>query len=41
MASLRVFLATLRKKLEAAPDASMLIQTHVGIGYRMIRLTDS
>ena len=41
VASLRVFMATLRKKLEAAPDASMLIQTHVGIGYRMIRLTDS
>ena len=41
VASLRVFMATLRKKLEAAPDASMLIQTHVGIGYRMIRITDN
>ena len=41
VASLRVFMATLRKKLETAPDASMLIQTHVGIGYRMIRITDS
>ena len=41
VASLRVFMATLRKKLEAAPDASMLIQTHVGIGYRMIRVTDN
>ena len=41
VASLRVFMATLRKKLETAPDASMLIQTHVGIGYRMIRMTDS
>ena len=40
-ASLRVFMATLRKKLEASPDASMLIQTHVGIGYRMIRITDN
>ena len=41
VASLRVFMATLRKKLEASPDASMLIQTHVGIGYRMIRATDN
>ena len=41
VASLRVFMATLRKKLEASPDASMLIQTHVGIGYRMIRAADN
>ena len=41
VASLRVFMATLRKKLEASPDASALIQTHVGIGYRMIRATDN
>ena len=41
VASLRVFMATLRKKLEASPDAAMLIQTHVGIGYRMIKATDS
>ena len=41
VASLRVFMATLRKKLETSLDASMLIQTHVGIGYRMIRITDS
>ncbi len=34
-------MATLRKKMEASPDASMLIQTHVGIGYRMIRMTDN
>ena len=40
VASLRVYMATLRKKLEASADASMLIQTHVGIGYRMIRVTD-
>ncbi len=39
-ASLRVFMATLRKKLEPSPDASMLIQTHVGIGYRMIKISD-
>ena len=41
VASLRVFMATLRKKLEPSPDASMLIQTHVGIGYRMIKITDN
>ena len=41
VASLRVFMATLRKKMEASPDASMLIQTHVGIGYRMIRISDN
>ena len=37
VASLRVFMATLRKKLEASQDAPAFIQTHVGIGYRMIR----
>ena len=36
-ASLRVFMATLRKKLEAPEAAVPFIQTHVGIGYRMIR----
>ena len=41
VASLRVFMATLRKKLETTPDASALIQTRVGIGYRMIRAADS
>ena len=41
IASLRVFMATLRKKPEPSLDASMLIQTHVGIGYRMIRAADN
>ena len=41
VASLRVFMATLRKKLESSPDVSMLIQTHVGIGYRMIKIGDN
>ncbi len=36
--SLRVFMATLRKKLEADPDAPRYIQTHVGVGYRMVRV---
>ena len=34
---LRVFMATLRKKLEPLSDSPSLIQTHVGIGYRMVR----
>ena len=41
VASLRVFMATLRKKLEVSPDTPVLIQTHVGIGYRMVRITDT
>ena len=36
--SLRVFMATLRKKLEKAPDSPQYIQTHVGIGYRMMKV---
>lgn len=35
-ASLRVFMATLRKKLIDSSQA--LIQTHIGIGYRMMKL---
>ena len=37
IASLRVFMATLRKKLEAAPDSPQYIQTHIGVGYRMMK----
>lgn len=37
-ASLRVFMATLRKKLEPNEDSPAYIQTHVGVGYRMIRV---
>ena len=36
--TLRVFMATLRKKLESAPGAPHYIQTHIGIGYRMIKM---
>ncbi|MGN0999336.1 MAG: response regulator transcription factor [Faecousia sp.] len=36
MASLRVHMATLRKKIEKNQDAQY-IQTHIGIGYRMIK----
>lgn len=38
VSSLRVFMATLRKKLEAVPNAPQYIQTHVGVGYRMVRV---
>ena len=40
VASLRVFLATLRKKLESSADAQVYIQTHVGIGYRMMKVSE-
>ncbi len=36
--SLRVFMATLRKKLEKAPGSPQYIQTHIGIGYRMLKV---
>ena len=35
--SLRVFMATLRKKIEPDPSHPRYIQTHIGVGYRMIR----
>ena len=38
VASLRVFMATLRKKIEATPDSPQYIQTHIGVGYRMLRV---
>ena len=36
--SLRVFMATLRKKLESKPGSPQYIQTHVGVGYRMVKV---
>lgn len=36
--SLRVYIATLRKKVET-PLGQKLIQTHAGIGYRMLRIS--
>ena len=36
--SLRVFMATLRKKLQVNAEGVAYIQTHIGIGYRMLRL---
>lgn len=38
VASLRVFMASLRKKLENSQGTQNYIQTHVGIGYRMNRV---
>ena len=38
VASLRVFMATLRKKLEPEKNGIQYIQTHIGIGYRMLRI---
>ena len=37
VASLRVFMATLRKKIESEPDSPQYIQTHIGVGYRMLK----
>lgn len=39
LASLRVFMGTLRKKIETDPAHPCYIQTHVGIGYRMMRVS--
>ena len=38
VASLRVFMATLRKKIEKASDTTPIIQTHIGVGYRMMKM---
>ena len=38
IASLRVFMATLRKKIEKGEDSPQYIQTHIGVGYRMVKV---
>ena len=38
VASLRVFMATLRKKIEKDPGSPQYIQTHIGVGYRMLKV---
>lgn len=38
VASLRVFMTTLRKKIEQDSTESKYIQTHIGVGYRMLRI---
>lgn len=39
--ALRVFMATLRKKIEGNPLQPKLIQTHIGVGYRMLQAPDT
>jgi len=39
--SLRVFMVSLRKKIEPEPRAPRYIQTHVGVGYRMLEVDDA
>ena len=36
--SLRVFMATLRKKIDSSADGPQYIQTHIGVGYRMMKI---
>ena len=38
VASLRVFMATLRKKFAKEPGSPQYIQNHIGVGYRMMRV---
>lgn len=38
VASLRVYMATLRRKLESEPGSPQYIQTHIGVGYRMLKV---
>lgn len=38
--SLRVFMATLRKKIERDPSHPRYLQTHIGIGYRLLRVQE-
>ena len=38
VASLRVIMATLRKIIERDPNSPQYIQTHIGVGYRMLRV---
>ena len=38
IASLRVFMATLRKKIEPEADSPQYIQNHIGVGYRMLKV---
>ena len=38
VASLRVFMTTLRKKIEQDSVEYKYIQTHIGVGYRMLRI---
>lgn len=39
IASLRVFMTTLRKKIEPDPAHPIYIKTHIGVGYQMLRVS--
>ena len=40
MSSLRVYMASLRKKIEKDKSNPQYIQTHIGVGYRMLRVDE-
>ncbi|MDF2926618.1 MAG: family transcriptional regulator [Paenibacillaceae bacterium] len=40
VSALRVFMATLRRKIEKSSPHPKYIQTHIGIGYRMLQVGD-
>lgn len=40
VASLRVFMATLRRKIEPKGSSTRYIQTHIGVGYRMLKVDE-
>ena len=40
LASLRVYMASLRKKIEVNCEKGTYIQTHIGVGYKMIRVDE-
>ena len=40
LASLRVFMGQLRKKIEPSPSSPRYIHTHVGVGYRLMRVDE-
>lgn len=40
LSSLRVYMASLRKKIEKDKSHPIYIQTHIGIGYRMLRVEE-
>jgi len=40
VASLRVFMATLRKKIESKDKSVQYVQTHIGVGYRMLKVNN-
>lgn len=40
ISALRVFMATLRKKIERGASQPQYIQTHIGVGYRMLRVIE-